>query len=507
MQMQTCPKCNISNLITPLSEQHKKFPTYLICRGCNNIHLTYQPLEHQAEFHQTEQRQNLDENGNPDGTLKTQIIGVFGGYGSAKSRATLQEIFLRALNNPNGTGLLTAPTLLQLKRTTIKTFINEIVPPPIIRSYNKAEGELTLENGFTFYLIPSDDEEKLRSLNAGLVHIEEASGISRSIYDQILTRMRDHSTHDKLVVVCSNPDLGWIRSVFYENEQRKNPKHPEHHMHNPNIKTYIWKSTQNPFLPRDFVDNISKGKPEWWVKRYVDGSFDHAEGMVYPNVAKSIIESHHISDTWERAVSLDHGLRNPTACLLAAIDEQKGEVHIFKEYYEPNRLVPEHAQNIKRILDENKVTAGNTRFMIIDPSAKNKTDPINGKSVQALYQEYGLYFQPANNAIEAGILKVNSYIERGKLKIHDTCPNLIRELQNYKYPDQTTDDTDKNLKENPVKANDHAADALRYMLMRLPDDPNNLKTSSHKPPERYIMGIDEEEDDLKGDKTNFLSYI
>ena len=145
--------------------------------------------------------------------------------------------------------------------------------------------------------------------------------------------------------------------------------------------------------------------------------------------------------------------------------------------------------------------------MIIDPSAKNKTDPINGKSVQAFYQEYGLYFQPANNAIEAGILKVNSYIERGKLKIHDTCPNLIRELQNYKYPDQTTDDTDKNLKENPVKANDHAADALRYMLMRLPDDPNNLKTSSHKPPERYIMGIDEEEDDLKGDKTNFLSYI
>lgn len=505
--MKICPNCNISNLQTPPSEQYKKQPTYLLCRGCGNIHLTYTPLEHQEEFHRTEQKHNVDENGKPDGTIKTQIIGVFGGYGSAKSRATLQEIFLRALNNAGGTGLLTAPTLLQLKRTTIKTFLNEIVPPPLIRSYNKSEGELTLENGFTFYLIPSDDEEKLRSLNAGLVHIEEASGISRSIYDQILTRMRDHATHDKLVVVCSNPDLGWIREVFYENIKRADPKHPEHRRHNPNITTYIWKSTQNPYLPKDFVDNISKGKPDWWVKRYVDGSFEHAEGMVYPRVNEAVIKSQDVADKWERCIALDHGLRNPTALLIGAVDEQKGEVHIFKEYYEPNRLVPEHAKHIKQLLEDNKVTAGNTRFMVIDPSAKNKTDPINGKSVQALYQEYGLYFQPANNAVEAGILKVNSYIERGKLKIHDNCPNLIRELQNYKYPDQTTDDADKNLKENPIKANDHACDALRYLLMRLPDDPENLKNSSHNPPKRYIIEEDEEDDGLKGDKNNFLSYI
>lgn len=499
-----CPTCNLRDLTTPPSEQHKKNPTYLQCAGCGAIHLTYEPLDHQVEFHQTPQKPNLNENGKPDGTLKTQIIGVFGGYGSAKSRATLQEIFLRSLNNPNGTGLLTAPTLLQLKRTTMKTLFQEIIPPTLIRSYNKAEGELQLENGFTFYLIPSDDEEKLRSLNCGIIHMEEASGISESIYTQLLTRMRDHQTVDKLIVVCSNPSLGWIKNVFYDNVARANPKHPEHSQYNPNITTYIWKSTQNPYLPKDFVDNISKGKPDWWKKRYIDGSFDQVEGAVYPRASEAIVKAHHISDKWERAVSLDHGLRNPTACLIAAIDEQKGEVHIFKEYYKPNTLVPEHAKNIKRILEEEKVTAGNTRFMVIDPSAKNTTDPINGKSVQALYQEYGLYFQPANNSIEAGILKVNSYIERGKLKIHDTCPNLIREILSYQYPDVEENPTNGNLKEKPIKANDHAADALRYLLMRLPDDPNNLKNSSHKPPERYII---EEDEDNMGQNRDFLSYI
>lgn len=501
---QKCHHCKVTNLTTPPSEMYKKQPTYLNCLGCGAIHLTYEPLEHQVEFHETPQQQNIDENGKSDGTLKTQIIGVFGGYGSAKSRATLQEIFLRSLNNPNGTGLLTAPTLLQLKRTTMKTLFQEIIPPPLIRSFNKAEGELILDNGFTFYLIPSDDEEKLRSLNAGLVHIEEASGISRSIYDQILTRMRDHATHDKLILVCSNPDLGWIRDVFYENIKRKDTKHPEHAKYNPQIVTYIWKSVQNPHLPKDFITSISANKPDWWVKRYVDGSFDHAEGMVYPKVADSIVKSHHISDKWERAVALDHGLRNPTACLVAAIDEQKGEIHIFREYYEPNRLVPEHAKHIKQMLEDQKVTAGNTRFMVIDPSARNKTDPINGKSVQSLYQEYGLYFQPANNNIEAGILKVNSYIERGKLKIHDTCPNLIRELQNYKFPELTTEQQEQNLKEKPIKANDHAADALRYLLMRLPDDPENLKNNSYNMPKRYII---EEDTDDSGQNRDFLSYI
>jgi hypothetical protein len=66
------------------------------------------------------------------------------------------------------------------------------------------------------------------------------------------------------------------------------------------------------------------------------------------------------------------------------------------------------------------------------------------------------------------------------------------------------DSEGKNLKENPVKSNDHAVDALRYLLMRLPDNPENLKTSSFKPPERYIIGEDEED---TGQKGNFLSYI
>jgi hypothetical protein len=109
----------------------------------------------------------------------------------------------------------------------------------------------------------------------------------------------------------------------------------------------------------------------------------------------------------------------------------------------------------------------------------------------------------ANNSIEAGLLKVNSYINQGKLKIFSTCINVLKEGLNYKFPEVTMDN-EKNLDEKPIKHNDHAMDALRYALMRLPDDPELLKTVAKEPPKRYIEEEEEYEYDQKG---NFLSYI
>lgn len=137
---------------------------------------------------------------------------------------------------------------------------------------------------------------------------------------------------------------------------------------------------------------------------------------------------------------------------------------------------------------------------------RNKTDPINGKSVQALYQEYGLFFTEGNNNIEAGILRVNSYIERGRLKIFNNCINLRKEIINYKFPELKTDNYNKNLDEKPVKANDHACDSLRYGMMRLPEDPDMLANDSYNPPKRVTQDEPEYEyEDFSG--RGFLSFV
>lgn len=496
-----CLNCHVGLMRIP-ANQH---PAYIECPDCGCLELTYIPQDYQEGIHEVEYTYSF----NPDTgkyEIDTQIVGAFGGYGSGKSRSSLTEVLIRALENPKGTGLLTAPTLQQLKRTTLKTFFNEVCPPPLIERYNKSDGEIELTNGFVFYTIPSDDEEKLRSINAGICHMEEASGIKRTIYDQILTRLRDPFVENKLFMVCSNPDLGWIKEIFPDNIAKQDPKHPMHEDYNRYVTTFIWATRLNKYLPKNFIEINSKGKPEWWIKRYLMGSFEHSEGMVYPNFAKTIIDPFEIPKNWERCISLDHGLRNPTAVIFLAIDPKEGIAYQYQEYYKPNTLVPAHAEALKPMFDE--IPQGLIRHMVIDPSARNKSDPVNGKSVQALYAEYDLFFQPGNNEIEAGILRVNSYIERGKLKVFRTCANTIKEGLAYKFPEVTMDDNDKNLDEKPVKKDDHAMDSLRYNIMRLPEDPEMLKNDAFNPPKRYSTKtsdeFDYEDEYAKGD--DFLSY-
>lgn len=378
-------------------------------------------------------------------------------YGSSKSTASLWEVFIRCLENPNGVTLITAPTLQLLKRTSIKTLIDEIIPPPLLESYNKSDGQITLTNGHVIYTIPSDDEEKLRSINCSNVHIEEASGIKRSIYDQLLTRMRHQKAFNRAMFVCSNPENNWIKDVIVNNDHRRRRKHPEHEDYDPTMHTFIWPTKLNYNLPPDFVTKISKGKPQYWIKRYVEGSFEHSSGQVYPNFGDCIIDPidnfDEMKRTWQHFVGMDVGYQNPTAVIFGALEESTGTVYIYDEYYVPNRLVPEHAKHIKPKIE--KIPYGLLKFMVIDPSARNRLDNVNGKSVQGLYQEYGMYFQEGNNNIQAGILRLNSYIERGRVKVFRTCANLCREMVNYKFPEVTMDN-EKNLDENPLKKDDHS---------------------------------------------------
>ncbi len=498
-----CPHCRSGKFIVPPDEH----PSYCVCEACGAMQLTYIPQDHQYEFHQNPYMYN------EDGSIMTQTLALFGGFGSSKSTASLWELFHRCLENPKTVALITAPTLPLLKRTSIKTLLDEIIPPPLLEGFNKSEMEIKLINGTVIYAVASDDETKLRSLNIGLAHMEEASGIKRSIYDQILTRLRHHNMKNKCLIVSSNPDMNWIKDVLVSNDARISPKHPEHEDYDPTIKTFIWPTHLNKYLPPDFAARISKNKPKWWIARFLEGSFEHSSGMVYPEASSAIIDDipdfMSMAKGWERVVAADFGIRNPTAVLFGAIDPKEGVVYIYQMYYKPDALLPEHAKAIKPMV--NAIPNGLLRFMVGDPAMKSRgADVLNGRNVMQLYQEYNLYFQPGNNNIDAGLLRVNSYINRGKLKIFRSCTDLVREIINYKYPELSMDE-DKNLDEKPIKKDDHAVDALRYLCMRLPEDPEHLMLPEYSMPDRYGVArpadYDPDFDDDEQTSDDYLEYV
>jgi phage terminase large subunit len=464
-----CPQCNFGHMIPSDQVDDDGQHIYETCSECDTVQLTYEPMRHQDAFHSD----------------PAKFKGYFGGYGSGKTRSGAEEIKDHILNTPNGMTLIGAETKNQLDNTAKDMFF-KVFPDFMIEDYWKAKDMLLCANGHVIIFRSLDDEGKLRSLNLTGFWIEEASEVKYEIFVQLQTRLRNKATKYHQGILTSNPDMGWIKSEFLmkcaniHNAEKDYFQDPEEI--NPAFSAHIAPTHLNHYLPPDYVETTSKGKPEWWVKRFMFGSFDHTEGQVYPTFFDHVIPSFPIPKHWERKAASDFGLRDPTTMYGLAIDPQKGEAHIYREHYEAGKSVKYHAAQMKaKILDE--IPSGKLTSLVGDPKGKAKSEK-DMRSIFDHYAEYDIFFDPASNKIEDGIMKVFTYFEMEKLFIHDCCVNMVKEGVNYKYPKQDLV-SDKNASEKPVDKDNHAMDTLRYLIQELPDDPAMLVNRSYNRNEYY----------------------
>lgn len=356
-KVKICGACSSAELEPP-KDGH---PSYLVCPSCAAMQLTYQPMPHQEIFHSDPAR----------------FKAFFGGYGSGKTRTTDQEIFMLALENPGTTGLITAATVRQLEETSFKTFFEDVCPPPLIKEHKKQEAKTILVNGTELLWRSSDDEGKLRSLNLGFFKMEEASEQKYEIFVQLQARLRDTRMRHHVGLLSSNPDMGWIKTHFLLRSGKIVGGEVDYSLQltetNKNYSSHIAPTHLNIYLPPDFILDLESSKPEWWIKRYLKGSFEHTEGAVYPNFSKAIIEPFEIPKHWFHfRVGLDHGLRNPTAAVFLAVNAFKEDndfrlpkVVMYDEHYEEGKLVPYHAEILKKKMS--KIPIGALTVMRIDP--------------------------------------------------------------------------------------------------------------------------------------------
>jgi phage terminase large subunit len=464
-----CPQCSFGRMIESDQRDDDGSSIYLTCNECETVQMNYLPMDHQNTFHAD--------------AAKFKMFA--GGYGSGKTRTGAQETVNHILETPSGMTLIGAETKNQLDQTAKDMFF-KVFPDFMIEEYLKGKDMLLCKNGHIVLFRPLDDEGKLRSLNLTCFWIEEASEVKYEIFVQLQTRLRNKATKFHQGILTSNPDMGWIKTEFLlkaariENAERNYWQKDDEI--NPQFAVHIAPTHLNIYLPDDYVETTSKGKPEWWVMRFMFGSFEHTEGMVYPMFGNRVIKSFQIPKHWQRITATDFGLRDPTVMLAGAIDPQKGHLHIYREHYESGKSIKYHAGEMKKkILDE--IPSGRIRAMVADPKGKAKSEK-DMRSTYDYYAEYDIYFEPGINKIEDGILKVFSYMEMERVFIHDCCRMTIWEGTQYKYPKQDLM-SDKNATEKPVDKNNHAMDCIKYMIAELPDDPAQLENLSYNRNEYY----------------------
>lgn len=470
------------------------------CDNCEQMVFCYQPMPHQLRFHSDPAPYKM----------------YAGGYGSAKTSTCGAEFILLALNTPNGEGLVGAHTYPQLELTAKKQII-DMLPAELIENHNQSKGVLTLTNGYKIYFRSFDDEQKLRSLNLCHVWIEEANGTTLDIFTQLETRLRHHATDQHKILLSTNPDSNWIKTDFLLKSARiygsVDAYVREFDDINKSMHTHIARTDMNTHLPPDYVEKVSTGKPDHWIRRYLHGSFIHAEGLVYPSFEDAITDeitraqviANIQTNGWYVYAGSDFGIQDPTTLLQVAIDPVDGTAYLYDEYVRNRVAVPTHAIAMKERMAH--LPYGVLQKIVGDPSGKKRN--INDrKSIFDHYAEYGIYYREGDNRIEAGIMKVHGYFEMRKLKILSSCVETIKEGRNYRYPETELGGkaTDK-----PVDKDNHCMDTLRYIIQELPDDPLTLRnqvygqrdvTSMRNSEQHLPHALQTEEDTFKGDWYN-----
>lgn len=458
---QPCHSCNYGTYAVPTNGQE----WHVVCNECNAIFLVYEPLPHQDRFHKDPRKFKM----------------FAGGYGSGKTTTGAMETIDHILSTPGGTTLIGAETLPQLEQTAMKEFF-EIFPAELIFYQSKQKNYIITENGHTVIFRPLDEEQKARSLNLTFFWIEEANGVNYDYFVQLQTRLRNTASSFPRGILTTNPDMNWVKTEFllkadkiYNADVTYQQKQDEI---NKDFSVHIAPTHLNIYLPSDYYETTSRGKPDWWIRRYLEGSFENKEGLVYPNYSENIVDDFTIPMHWERRFGADFGLNNPTAFVALATDPKTGISYIYWTHKQAQKPVNHHAEILNKHLKH--IPYGVIRAMVGDAAGGQKNND-DMTSTFDHYMEYGIYWQPSTKKLEDSIMKMFTYFGLGKLKIFRSCEDFIEEIEEYRYPERSLDKVVKNEDtfEKPIKQNDHLLDAARYIVAELPDDPNDLINESY----------------------------
>jgi PBSX family phage terminase large subunit len=233
-----------------------------------------------------------------------------------------------------------------------------------------------------------------------------------------------------------------------------NPQYPDHWLKkfldsNADIFSQTYTIDDNPFLPESFKENLKKEyEGTVYYDRYILGLWVRAEGLVYPMFGDDCI-TQEIPDAGDYYISIDYGTLNPFSAGLWCVGKRSA-VRIAEIYYSgretrAQKTDEEYCDMVERLAGEKTI-----RAVVVDPSAASFSE--------ALRRRGRFKVRHADNDVMNGIRTVSDFLRNGKIKIHESCENTIREFGLYRWDEKSEVD-------RVVKENDHAMDEVRYMAM------------------------------------------
>lgn len=353
-----------------------------------------------------------------------------GGMGSGKSVALLVDMVVGLSGNPNAVAILARRHQVSLNRSTLPILISNTgsmppVLPPGTYDYKKAEGIIQLHGGGKILLIGVDFPERFRSINASELYVDEASELTEDIYNELLYRVRLDSGRGHVRLATNPKYVGhWAYKRFIGD--------PKGH------RVIYGNSLDNKYLSKEYRSYLEGLTGDRFL-RYVKGVWTARGEMVYPEWdSTTMVSEVKAEPAREWFIGVDFGGTNPTAMLACYVDES-GCLNVVDEFYKVQSTFSEMLRWCEQYRQYRPT-------VIRDPSAK---------SVETEFLAASWEVVNGDNGVEVGIERCRDRFANKAVKVDPKCKYLIQELDGYSW------DADKPGK--PVKENDHAADAFRYV--------------------------------------------
>lgn len=359
---------------------------------------------------------------------------LLGGTRSGKTYSAVQFIFWYCLTNTGKRIAVCRDTLTNLKRTTLEDFksvaygsneVNGMYPNLKI---NKSDLYCEINGNRIDFIGLKDDPMRVYGLPTDLFYINEAVSTYKFTFNQLEQRCKE------FFILDCNPSepQSWV----YELGRRED------------VKEFRTTYADNPFLPSVIVksiegyeptpENIERGTANermWAI--YGKGLTYKGSEIIYP-----------IWDTYKEDpkaydyvyLGLDWGFNHPLACVKVFFVDN--DIYIRQMYYKSEPDIDE----LEKIIKED----GN--LVVVCDSAEPRA--------VADLRRRGLNSFPARK-VAGSVLTGIRRIQAKNIFVHEDSKGIINELNNYKWK---TDVRTDSILDIPIKENDDALDAVRYII-------------------------------------------
>lgn len=392
-----------------------------------------------------------------------QQLAIRAGRRFGKTRIGTLATILEA-QIPHTNHWITAPTYPLLDEFAIPTFFAQL-PQRLVDEghWSESKRSLDLPNGSHIKFVSLDDPQRGRGSGLDTLCFDEAALLIKKAWEVASPALTDRAGAAWAITTPQGGD--WTEEVFEEPAKAGEPGYwfaEATTLDAPHIRQEEVEKKRKSMSPEMFAQEFLAQRITFTgaiygdilEKRAIDDNTE--EGFRF--LKELIPEWPEIDRTRPGIKGLDPGADHPFGGV-SIVSTPLGLV-VVGEYCERHKPALLHAAGIKAM-----------------PGVGQPRHAIDRSQLQMQIElaQHGLFTQPAENDVVAGIERVKSWAIVNRLwVVKSRCPRLLRESSRYRWKDTTNTKDESKGRQEPIKKDDDVLDALRYALMLWPQLPEEF---------------------------------